>query len=190
MGLGLKKAMSWNNLIKKPFEGRFGGASQPIGQNFAMRFVKQDTANDEEAEFVERSKPRTDVFYHMNGAKIGWRHMEGDKGRGVFALADIAEGEIIETAPVIIVSKDSIPDNGEPPDGYVLDWDPEVEGEEHALVMGYVMLYNHSETASNVSLENDYDQNAVTVTAARDIRKGEELCWNYSCDIWFDTEDE
>lgn len=189
MGLGLKKALSWNELIRKPLQGE--GAARPISQNFARRFVRQDTANEDivETEEVEVHQPRTDITYHMHGSHIGWRHMEGDKGRGVFALQDIAKGDVIETAPIIPVSKEAVPDNGEAPDGYVLDWDPDVEGEEHALVMGYVMLYNHSENP-NVSLENDYDQNAVIVMADRDIQAGEELCWNYSCDIWFDTEDE
>jgi uncharacterized protein len=121
------------------------------------------------------------------GAQIAWRHIDDEKGRGVFALRDFKKGEILETAPVIPVAATSIPDDGGAPDGYLLDWDPETEGEEHCMPLGYIMMYNHS-SEPNIGLENDMEEYYMTVTALRDIKKGEELCWNYSCDLWFDEE--
>lgn len=121
------------------------------------------------------------------GAKIGWRDAGGDKGRGVFALIDIKEGEIIEVAPVIPVSKAAVPEDGSAPDGYLLDWDEEDDDEAHCMPLGYIMLYNHSKNA-NMALEADMEDYTMTAKAIRDIKKGEELTWNYSCDIWFDEE--
>ena len=121
------------------------------------------------------------------GAKIGWRDSGSQKGRGVYAREDIPKGTIIEVAPVVIVAEKDIPDDGGAPDGYLLDWDPEEEGQEHCMPLGYMMLYNHSRD-SNIYLENDYEEMTVTSFASRDIKAGEELLWDYSCDIWFDED--
>ncbi len=126
-------------------------------------------------------------FETILGAKIGWRDAGGDKGRGVFALRDIKKGEIIEVAPVIPVSKAAVPDDGSAPDGYLLDWDEDDEDEAHCMPLGYIMLYNHSKNA-NMALEADMEDYTMTAKAIRDIKKGEELTWNYSCDLWFDEE--
>ncbi len=129
----------------------------------------------------------TPPSHGIDGALIGWRDAGGDKGRGVFARKDIAEGSVIEVAPVIPVAASAIPEEGGAPDGYLLDWDPETQGIEHCMAGGYIMLYNHSRT-SNVRLENDYNEMSITVFALRDIKQGEELLWNYDCEIWFDQE--
>jgi len=121
----------------------------------------------------------------MTGALINWRVVDG-KGRGVFAQRLIRAGEVIEIAPVVPMGKHNIPDDGGAPDGYVLEWREDVEGEEHALVLGYVMFYNHGSNP-NIHLESDFDNDTVTVTAVRDIQKDEELIWDYNCEIWFDV---
>jgi SET domain-containing protein len=123
----------------------------------------------------------------MTGAKIGWRQISEDKGRGVFALQNFNKGDILETAPVVIVAKTNIKHNGSAPDGYLLDWDPETKGMEHCMPLGYVMMYNHSKNP-NIEIENDMNDFYMTVRAKRAIKKGEELCWNYNCDLWFDAE--
>ena len=122
------------------------------------------------------------------GAEVRWKESISGRGRGVFAYRDFKEGEIIEVAPVIPVSKRNVKSNGEAPDGYLLDWDGNYEDEEHCMPLGYIMLYNHSNTP-NVMLDQDFDAYTMTVIALRDIKSGEELFWNYNCDIWFDEED-
>jgi len=124
----------------------------------------------------------------MLGAKIAWRQIDDVKGRGVFALVDLKQGEIIETAPVIPVSKDSVVENGQAPDGYLLQWDGNYEDQEYCMPLGYIMMYNHSKTP-NIWLDQDYDHETMKAIALRDIKAGEELCWDYNCDVWFEDGD-
>jgi uncharacterized protein len=118
------------------------------------------------------------------GADIVWRGIRG-KGRGVFTNRDIFKGEIVEVAPVVPVSKKNIPED-EAPDGYVLDWDGDVKGQEYCMALGYIMLYNHS-AEPNIELESDLTAKTITAMAIRNIKAGEELTWDYGCEIWFDT---
>jgi hypothetical protein len=121
------------------------------------------------------------------GAKIAWKKISDEKGRGVFALRNIKKDEVIEISPVVTVPATSIPDDGSAPDGYVLDWDADTEGEEHCMPLGYIMMYNHSNTP-NMRLENDMAEYTITAIAERDIKAGEELTWNYACELWFEVE--
>lgn len=127
---------------------------------------------------------REDLPETTLGAAVAWRKIKG-KGRGVFAVRRILKGEIVECAPVVPMAKKDIPDDGNVPDGYVLEWDEDDEDNAYALVLGYVMLYNHS-ARPNIELENDTENLTITVRALRDIRAGEELTWNYGCELWFD----
>ncbi len=121
------------------------------------------------------------------GAIIGWRQISEEKGRGVFALRDIAKGAVVEISPVIPVSKSNVVESGDAPDGYLLEWDGNFEDEEFCMPLGYVMMYNHSDKP-NIHLDQDFDAYTMTVTALRDIKVGEELCWDYNCEIWFDED--
>lgn len=122
----------------------------------------------------------------MAGAMIAWQEIDEEKGRGMFALRDFKKGEILETAPVIPVAKENVVDSGEAPDGYLLDWDGNFENEEYCMPLGYIMMYNHSKDP-NIELDQDYDKYTMTAIALRDIKKGEELCWDYNVDeLWFD----
>ncbi len=125
----------------------------------------------------------------MTGAIVAWREISEEKGRGVFALRDIKKGEVIEVAPVVPVSKEAITANGEAPDGYLLEWDGNYENEEYCMPLGYIMMYNHSDEP-NLHLDQDFDKYTMTATAMRDVKKGEELCWNYGCDKWWEEDAE
>ena len=120
------------------------------------------------------------------GANIAWQEIDEQKGRGMFALRDFKKGEILETAPVIPVAKENVVESGEAPDGYLLDWDGNYENEEYCMPLGYIMMYNHSKEP-NIMLDQDYEKYTMQAIAIRDIRKGEELCWDYNIDeLWFD----
>ena len=122
----------------------------------------------------------------MADAMIAWMDIDDEKGRGMFALRDFKKGEILETAPVIPVAKENVVESGEAPDGYLLDWDGNFENEEYCMPLGYIMMYNHSKTP-NIMLDQDYEKYTMQAIAIRDIKKGEELCWDYNIDeLWFD----
>lgn len=107
-----------------------------------------------------------------------------NKGRGVICAYPIQKGETIEYAPVVPLPKsDIIP--GSVPDSYVLVWHEGLEDEQYCLAGGFIMLYNHSENA-NVSMTEDRKNMAFVVKALRNIEQGEELTWNYNCELWFD----
>lgn len=146
------------------------------------------TANAPRKEMIEyQGREITRTEGRMAGADIVWKDTISGKGRGVFTERDFKKGEIVEVAPVIPVSKRNVNDNGEAPDGYLLDWDGNYEDEEHCMPLGYIMLYNHSSTP-NIMLDQDFDAYTMTAIALRDIKKGEELFWNYNCEIWFEDQ--
>jgi SET domain-containing protein len=131
---------------------------------------------------AQKNKPRERKAQGISGAHIGWKTTKG-KGRGVFAGRRIRKGQLVEIAPVIPVAEKNMPED-EAPDGYFLSWHDK-EGQEYAMVLGYVMLYNHS-GKPNIELEMDLRSRTMSVHALRDIKPGEELVWDYNCDLWFD----
>jgi SET domain-containing protein len=120
------------------------------------------------------------------GSDIVWRKISDEKGRGVFAMRDIRKGTVIEISPVVTVAKENVVENGCAPDGYLLQWDEDTPGEEFAMPLGYVMLYNHN-SEPTIEIESDLNEYTMTVKAARDLKAGEELTWNYACDLWFES---
>lgn len=114
-----------------------------------------------------------------------------NKGRGVFALRNIAGGKLIERAPVLFVPaqewsylRNTILDN------YCFRIGP---NQEHAaLAMGYGSLYNHSYTPNAIYDVKD-EEMIVQFNALKDIRAGEEITVNYNRDprdrspVWFEV---
>lgn len=112
------------------------------------------------------------------------------KGRGVFAHAAIAKGALVERAPALVltaeqyghVEKTILAD-------YCFSW-----GAETAIVLGHVMLYNHS-YAPNAKFVKRLDERVIEMIALRDISAGEEIVWNYNGDpdddspLWFQVEE-
>lgn len=113
------------------------------------------------------------------------------KGRGVFANAGIAANEIIEVAPVIVLSvlerelveKTLLHD-------YIFEW-----GEDQKsciIALGYVSIYNH-DYAANCEYLMDYEKQIIWIKTIRNINKGEELFinyngeWNNAKKVWFKT---
>ena len=113
------------------------------------------------------------------------------KGRGVFAVAPIAEGEIFERAPVII-SPDTEWANLEKTTlyHYCFAWGPQLE--HTAIGLGYASLYNHSYTP-NATYIRQLEDLLIHFIALRNIAAGEELTVNYNNNpasrepVWFDV---
>lgn len=99
-------------------------------------------------------------------------------GRGVFAARDIAQGEIIEVAPVTLMAAG----DGVPPEirALVFSWRPVANGPMYwALAHGYGSLFNHANPA-NAKYVCDTFRSEIRYIALRDIAQGEEVTVNYN----------
>jgi SET domain-containing protein len=115
----------------------------------------------------------------------------GGRGRGIFAIRPINGGELIESAPVVVV-----------PCAQVAQLDATILGDyyfvwgEHkqdaAILLGRCSLCNHS-YEPNARFVLVPAQQAIEFIALRDIAAGEEITTNYNGDpancapIWFPT---
>ena len=98
--------------------------------------------------------------------------------RGLLAVRDIAVGEVIERSPVVLfrVEHERFLETSILRNYYYL-WDER----SFALALGYGSLYNHSLHA-NVDFKCDFETQTITYTAAKPIRRGDELTVNYNGD--------
>ena len=96
------------------------------------------------------------------------------KGRGVVAIRKIARGELIETAPVVVVPAVQVQGVLE---HYVFDW-PYLS-DKVAVALGCGSLYNHSYAPNAVYLKH-LEERVLEYTALRDIEAGEEILINYN----------
>lgn len=103
------------------------------------------------------------------------------KGRGVRAGRAFVAGELIDSAPVVVisarewdlVSQTVLAD-------YVFRWD-EDKGSV-AIALSQASMFNHS-YAPNVASDKDVRGRRILFSAARDITPGEELTINYNGDL-------
>ncbi|HWH74828.1 MAG TPA: SET domain-containing protein-lysine N-methyltransferase [Methylibium sp.] len=98
------------------------------------------------------------------------------KGRGVFATRAFAEGELVETARVIL--------DGQGFDRFVFNYSAAMglgstKVHQASIALGNGSLYNGANPA-NMRFEADVKAQAIRFIAARDITSGEELTVNYS----------
>ncbi len=107
-------------------------------------------------------------------------------GLGVFATKRIAKGEVIELCPYIVVDDDDVADSNRLED-YLFS-SPGAKGD-YLCVLGYGMIYNHSDTP-NAEWEIDDDDNRfVRFAALEDIKKGAEICHSYGKEYWKSRQD-
>lgn len=99
-------------------------------------------------------------------------------GRGVFALQDFKEGDVIEYAPMIITTEcDKIADIMT--DYYIALSQENVCG----YGMGYFNYYNDSKEP-NAQFTVDENDKSVTIRAIKDIKRGEEIFHSYGENYW------
>jgi SET domain-containing protein len=114
-----------------------------------------------------------------------------DMGRGVFTSESIEEGTIIETSPVIVMSRDErkLLDQTLLHD-YIFEWGEKKD--QCCVALGYIAVYNHS-YKSNCEYEMDFAAETISIKTVRFIKAGEELFINYNGDwndnkrVWFDA---
>lgn len=115
----------------------------------------------------------------------------GKKGRGVFALKNFKEGELIEAAPVLIFTpKERKKLEKTPMSHYIYPW-RSTRGA--ALVFGNGSIYNHS-FSPNADWKQDFKKERMLYHAIKNIKKGEEILVNYNGEPdddseidWFDV---
>ena len=115
--------------------------------------------------------------------------MTQKRGRGVFANCKIKKGEIIEVAPVIVLSrKEAKAVNDLPLASHFYAWGR--NGKQVALVLGFGCFYNHSYNP-NANYSHRVQNQAIVFRALKDIAPGEEITHNYGGSpeskelIWF-----
>jgi SET domain-containing protein len=102
---------------------------------------------------------------------------ETEHGRGVIAVAEIAEGETIEVCPILELADG---DASGLLDDYTVSLDDGSDGV--ALLLGYGSLYNHADepNAEYVVMADD----AYSFVALRDIDAGEQITISYGEEWW------
>ncbi|HEX8932522.1 MAG TPA: SET domain-containing protein, partial [Patescibacteria group bacterium] len=97
------------------------------------------------------------------------------KGRGVFALKNFKEGEIVESCPVITLTpKERKYCEKTILNFYIYPWKSLKSA---AVVLGYGSIYNHSFTP-NADWVQNFKTNSMVYTAIAPIKKGEEITVN------------
>ncbi len=113
-------------------------------------------------------------------------------GRGVFAKYDIKKGEIIETCPVILVSKhDTSNLNESTLVTYFFYFGKNKD--KLAIVLGFGSIYNHS-YQPNMKYKIKPRERIAEFSALKDIKKDTEITFNYNygnpknkTPLWFEV---
>jgi uncharacterized protein len=112
------------------------------------------------------------------------------RGRGVFTSANIKQGTVLETSPVIVLTeKERKTIEKTLLFNYIFEWG--VDKKRACLALGYISMYNHNYDA-NCEYEMDFKKKLMTIKTVKPIKKGEELFVNYNASpndktkVWFD----
>ena len=116
----------------------------------------------------------------------------GSKGRGVVAERDIAAGELVERAPVLIIpEEDRAAVDPTNVGNHIFMWEHDTVAEDlytqkgrAAVVLGFTSLVNHS-GSPNCDFIRYIEALALDLFAIRDIAAGEELTIDYGLTLWF-----
>lgn len=111
--------------------------------------------------------------------KVTVRVLPG-RGRCVFAARDVAKGELLIADHIILVPGDQSDFTDQTSVGrYVFQWN---EDDDLCVVLGVGSLINHG-LPENVSLVSNYKDQTMEFYALKDIKAGEELCYDYGHDL-------
>jgi len=163
--------------------------------------VPEGLESDEAVHYYKKGE--TQLFTHVRGdlpqffvdPRVQVR-MTPSMGKGCFALEDIPKNTLIESAPVLLVHKDTFSNLNSFNGGthkfseYPFGW-----GRDGlcAFSLGYGGIYNHRVNC-NLSWRPNYDFESLQYTTTRDIVAGEELFIRYVPlyklgDLWFEDEE-
>jgi hypothetical protein len=108
-----------------------------------------------------------------------------DKGRGVFARHDIPADTLIVASPALIIPNEVYKNhslNATIFESYLFTWN---RAGDYALALGLGSLFNHSDTAPNVTYILDKVNKCIRYTTRRPIKRKEELCIFYGHGVKF-----
>jgi SET domain-containing protein len=115
------------------------------------------------------------------------------KGRGVFAVRDIAEGEVLDDCHVLLIgAEDAERLEATPLGQHYFHWDGADDDDERwrgAVALGVASLVNHSPDP-NAGVWQDYERERLVLEALRPIAAGEEIHIDYEVELWFDPIEE
>jgi uncharacterized protein len=112
----------------------------------------------------------------MNGPGSGLTVKRGPHGRGVYATRRFAKGEVVERCPTVEVPDSEV--SGRLGDYAYMS----VKEGDVLLVLGFGMLYNHSEDP-NVEYVQE-EPSMIDFVALRTVEPGDELTIHYGDDWW------
>lgn len=114
----------------------------------------------------------------------------GTKGRGVFTKEKIPAGTLIESSPVIVMTKeDRVYLDKTLLHDYIFEWGPDKD--QCCMALGLISIYNHDHH-SNCEYFMEYEDEIIIIKSTREIENGAELTINYNGGvnepdrIWFD----
>lgn len=126
----------------------------------------------------------------MQTERLEVQHAPG-RGRGVFALVAFAEGEVIESCPVIPIPEEEVDAVGRTVLGnYFFKWGG--TGDEGAVALGFGSLYNHTNDP-NAMYVRKYELFVIDFVALRPIAIGDEITVSYhggfgqKTKVWFEV---
>jgi SET domain-containing protein len=131
------------------------------------------------------------LFQQSDAVEVRRVTNRGKGGRGVFARRDVAEGEVIERVPVLLIPRTQVFGPTEIArraariSWYVFSW-LKTKRDYVALSLGYGSIYNHSDTPNAKYLM--YPPDAMEFVAIRPIRAGEEVLVDYHGDESYGTD--
>ncbi len=103
------------------------------------------------------------------------------KGRGVRAGRAFVSGEVVDSAPVVVLSSHEWDLVGQTAlADYAFRWDDDKGSV--AIALSQASMFNHS-YAPNVASDKDVRGRRIVFSAVRDIAPGEELTINYNGDL-------
>ena len=125
----------------------------------------------------------------VQAPRIEVRNIRSARGRGVFALQDFADGEQVESCPVLILHElfYCLPAEVKT---VVFKWGAlRGVGCARALALGYGSLYYHANPAA-LQYVPDPENLAQVMFATRGVKAGEELTINYNAPSGLESDNE
>jgi hypothetical protein len=113
------------------------------------------------------------------------------KGRGLYAKRRFEPGELILSAPVLILNAAECTAIDSTTLGhYYFHWDGDFDGiGRGALALGAMTLCNHS-LRPRARVDRDFAAERLDLRALEPIAAGDEITIDYGCELWFEAVEE